>query len=176
LKFRDLSLLDQSFQAGIAIKGFDGVLEVIGGILICFFKPSSLNGLIRFAALHDLPGKADEMIVAHLLHLSQSLAHGGKVFASVYLITHGLAKALLVLGLWMNKLWAYPLTMIVFGVFCVYQMHRYTHTHSIFLVLLTIFDLILIYLTWREYLKKKQARAEEGKAARNTATASESNA
>ena len=154
------SLLDQSFRAGIAIKGFDGLLECIGGVLIWFVKPSSLNEFFRVAVLHDLPGKYDEIILAHLFHWTQSLAQGGKVFASAYLITHGLSKAILVAGLWMNKLWAYPLTIVVFGIFCVYQMHRYTHTHSIFLVLLTIFDLILMYLTWKEYVKLKRERDE----------------
>ena len=176
MKFRDQSLLDQSFQAAISIKGFDAALECIGGVLIWFFKPTSLNGFFRFASMHDLPGKYDEIIVAHLFHWTQTLANGGKTFASVYLITHGLTKLLLLAGLWMNKLWAYPLTIVVFGIFCVYQMHRYTRTHSIFLVLLTIFDLILMYLTWREYLKKKQERAESQKAEGNTARASESNA
>jgi uncharacterized membrane protein len=175
LKLRG-SLLDQSFKAGIAIKGFDGLIESIGGVLLLFIKPSAMNEFFRFVILHDLPGKYDEMLVAHLFHWTQALEHGGKVFASVYLITHGLSKALLVAGLWMNKLWAYPLTIVVFGLFCVYQIHRYTHTHSIFLVLLTIFDLILIYLTWREYLQKKRERDQVAKTAGETRTASESNA
>jgi uncharacterized membrane protein len=169
------SLLDQSFRAGIAIKGFDGLLECIGGVLIWFVKPSSLNELFRVAALHDLPGKYDDIILTHLFHWTQALAQGGKVFASVYLITHGLSKAILVAGLWMNKLWAYPLTIVVFGIFCVYQMHRYTHTHSIFLVLLTIFDLILMYLTWKEYVKLKRER-DESKGAVKAAKPSESQA
>jgi uncharacterized membrane protein len=175
LKLRG-SLLDQSFKAGIAIKGFDGLIECIGGVLMCFIKPSAMNDFFRFVILHDLPGKYDEMLVAHLFHWTQSLEHGGKAFAAVYLITHGLSKALLVAGLWMNKLWAYPLTIVVFSIFCVYQIHRYTHTHSIFLVLLTIFDLILIYLTWREYLQKKRERDQVAKTAGETRTASESNA
>ena len=170
------SLLDQSFHAGIAIKGFDGLVECIGGVLIWFIKPSAMNEFFRFVVLHDLPGKYDEKIIEHLFHWTQSLANGGRVFASVYLITHGLSKALLVAGLWMNKLWAYPLTMIVFGLFCVYQIHRYMHTHSIFLVLLTIFDLILIYLTWREYLQKKRERDQSTRAAEETRKPSESNA
>jgi uncharacterized membrane protein len=152
------SLLDTTFHAGIAIKGFDGVLETIGGVLIWFIKPSSMNGIVRFASMHDLPGKYDDILLANLLHLTQTLANGGKVFASIYLITHGLSKVVLVIALWLNKLWAYPLTIFVFAVFCAYQMHRYTRTHSIWLVVLTVFDLFLIYLTWREYQQKKQAR------------------
>jgi uncharacterized membrane protein len=170
LTTRRSSLLDQTFHAGIAIKGFDGLLECIGGVLIWFFKPSSLSGFFRFASMHDLPGKYDDIIIAHLFHWTQALANGGKVFASIYLITHGLSKVLLVIALWMNKLWAYPLTMFVFAVFCVYQMHRYTRTHSIFLVILTVFDLFLIYLTWREYVQKKKARDNPG-ATRSTAIA-----
>lgn len=170
------SLLDKSFQAGIAIKGFDGLLECIGGVLIWFIKPSAMSEFLRVAALHDLPGKYDEIIIAQLFHWTQSLANGGRVFASIYLITHGLSKALLVAGLWMNKLWAYPLTIVVFAVFCVYQMRRYTHTHSIFLVVLTIFDLILIYLTWQEYLKKKREHDQSTKTSEETPKPSESNA
>jgi uncharacterized membrane protein len=162
------SLLDKSFQAGIAIKGFDGLLECIGGVLIWFIKPSAMNEFFRFIVLLDLPGKYDEKLITHLFHWTQSLANGGREFASVYLITHGLSKALLVAGLWMNKLWAYPLTMVVFAIF--------THTHSIFLVLLTIFDLILIYLTWREYQQKKRERDQSAKTTEETPKPSESNA
>ncbi len=157
MKPRRSSLLDTTFHTGIAIKGFDGVLEMIGGVLIWFMKPSSMNGIFRFASMHDLPGKYDDKLLAQLLHLTQTLANGGKVFASIYLITHGLSKVILVVALWLNKLWAYPLTMFVFAVFCVYQIHRYTHTHNIWLVVLTVFDLLLIYLTWREFKQKKQA-------------------
>jgi uncharacterized membrane protein len=165
VKPRRSLLLDRTFHTGIAIKGFDGVLECIGGILIWFIKPNSMNGIVRFAALHDLPGKYDEMLVAQLLHTTEMLANGGKTFASVYLITHGLSKVLLVIALWLNKLWAYPLTMFVFALFCLYQMHRYTRTHSIWMLLLTIFDLFLIYLTWREYVQKKHSRDARGKSA-----------
>jgi uncharacterized membrane protein len=162
LKSHHSSLLDKTFHTGIAIKAFDGLLECIGGVLVWFIKPTSMNGVARFAAMHDLPGKYDEMLIANLLHTTQMLANGGKVFASIYLITHGLSKVILVVALWMNKLWAYPLTMFVFAVFCVYQMRRYMHTHSIWMVVLTVFDLFLIYLTWREYVQKKKARDQHG--------------
>jgi uncharacterized membrane protein len=170
------SLLDKSFQAGIAIKGFDGLIECIGGVLIWFINPNAMNEFFRFVVEHDLPGKYDEKLIAHLFHWTQSLANGGREFASVYLISHGLSKALLVACLWMNKLWAYPLTIVVFAIFCVYQMHRFTHTHSIFLVLLTIFDLILIYLTWREYQQKKRERDQSAKTVEEAPKPSETNA
>jgi uncharacterized membrane protein len=65
-------------------------------------------------------------------------------------------KVVLVLGLWMNKLWAYPLRIAVFAAFCVYQVYRYTHTYSVWMLLLTIFDLALIYLTWEKYKQQRE--------------------
>jgi uncharacterized membrane protein len=42
--------------------------------------------------------------------------------------------------------------------------------------LLTIFDLILVYLTWREYLQKKRVRDEGSKTAKEAPKPQESNA
>jgi uncharacterized membrane protein len=77
----------------------------------------------------------------------------------MYLLTHGLVKAALCVLLWMNKLWAYPLAIAVFSAFSVYQVYRYSHTHSTFLLLLTAFDVAIVYLTWEEYAVEKVKRA-----------------
>jgi uncharacterized membrane protein len=58
----------------------------------------------------------------------------------------------------MNKLWAYPLTIGVFGAFAMYQVFRFTHTHSWALVILTIFDVLIILLTWNEYRHQEAMR------------------
>jgi uncharacterized membrane protein len=63
-----------------------------------------------------------------------------------------------VTALWFDKLWAYPLTMAVFAAFSVYQVYRFAHTHSLALALLTVFDVLIIYLTWEEYREQKLIR------------------
>jgi uncharacterized membrane protein len=65
--------------------------------------------------------------------------------------------------LWMNELWAYPLAIGVFSAFSVYQVYRFTHTHSITLLLLTVFDLLIVYLTWEEYRVEKSRRSAPAK-------------
>ena len=40
---------------------------------------------------------------------------------------------------------------VVFGLFIVYQLYRFTFTHSMWLVLVTAIDVIVIALTWHEY-------------------------
>jgi uncharacterized membrane protein len=152
---RSTVLLHDTFRAGITLKGIDGILEAIGGAILWFVKPSALNHIaLKFLEL-DLPFDRHEFIITHLYRATEHLADGGKHFASLYLLLHGLIKAVLVVALWFDALWAYPATIFVFGVFCVYQVHRFTHTHSIALLLITFFDLVIIWLTWREYRDQK---------------------
>ena len=37
--FRRRDLLDQTFEVGIVLKGLDGVLEVLGGLLLLVVSP-----------------------------------------------------------------------------------------------------------------------------------------
>lgn len=151
-------MLHESFRAAITIKGIDGLLEAVGGAILWFVKPSALNSIaLKFLEL-DLPFDRHEFIITHLYRATEHLANGSKHFASIYLLTHGLIKALLVVALWFDALWAYPLTIFVFGVFCLYQMHRFLYTHSLALILITVFDLLIIWLTWREYRDQKGNR------------------
>jgi uncharacterized membrane protein len=84
------------------------------------------------------------------------VGHFNSTFASLYLLSHGVVKTALVVALWFNKLWAYPLTIAVFGGFMAYQVYRYTYTHSFALMALTIFDAVVVGLTWLEYRDQKQ--------------------
>jgi uncharacterized membrane protein len=155
-------LLDRTFHAGITLKGLGGLTEIIGGILLFYFSPASLNHAVQFLFLEELARNPDGYFTGHILEATARITNGGAKFASIYLLSHGIIKVVLVMCLWMNKLWAYPLTIAVFAAFCGYQLHRFTHTHSVTLILLTIFDIALIYLTWKEYLQQRRILEEKG--------------
>jgi uncharacterized membrane protein len=155
------TLLDRTFHAGITLKGIGGVLETIGGVLLWFLSPASMSQTVKLLFLQELARDPDSFFASHLLKESSKIANMDPTFASLYLLSHGITKVALVVCLWMNKLWAYPLTIMVFAGFCVYQIRRYMHTHAISLVLLTIFDIFLIYLTWREYLEQRRIREQD---------------
>jgi uncharacterized membrane protein len=59
----------------------------------------------------------------------------------------------------MNRLWAYPLAIFVFGAFAVYQVFRLERVYSIGLLLLTISDVVIIWLTLLEYRDQKRLHA-----------------
>ncbi|MGA9883859.1 MAG: DUF2127 domain-containing protein [Candidatus Acidiferrales bacterium] len=152
------SLLHATFRTGIAIKAFDGILETIGGVLLWFVKPATMNRALHFVFQHELSRDPHDFFAEHVLHFSANVAHGSLVFASLFLLSHGIVKIVLAVALWMNDLWAYPLAIFVFGAFTVYQIYRYAHTHSLALLILTVFDAAVVWLTWEEYGAQKSAR------------------
>ena len=48
-------------------------------------------------------------------------------------------------------MWAYPLAITVFSLFGIYQIFEFTRTGSVWLLVLTLFDIFIIILTGHEY-------------------------
>ncbi len=92
-----------------------------------------------------------DLVANYLLHAPQQLSVSAQHFTAVYLFSHGAIKLWLIVGLLRGRLWYYPTAMVVFWLFIVYQLYRFSFTHSIFLLLITALDIVVIALTWHEY-------------------------
>lgn len=144
-------VIHRTFEVSIFFKGVDGVLEIIGGILLLAVKPAAISGLVLFLTEHELSKHPRDIMARYLVHAAQNLSVSTKLFGSFYLLSHGLIKVVLVISLWKSRLWAYPAAIIFFIVFILYQLYRFSHSHSIWLICLSFFDALIIYLTWLEY-------------------------
>ncbi|MGB0036077.1 MAG: DUF2127 domain-containing protein [Candidatus Acidiferrales bacterium] len=154
-------LLHETFETGITLKGLGGVFETLGGVALWFIPPSRLDSFVRGLLEREAARHPHNFIAVHFVHLTGRLAHADPMFASLYLLSHGVVKVALVIALMRNKFWAYPLTIAVFGAFMAYQIYRYTFTHSFALAMLTIFDAAIVWLTWKEYGAQKAARQQK---------------
>jgi uncharacterized membrane protein len=133
-------------------------MEIIGGVSLLFLTPNRLNLLTHFLTKHELLEDPRDKVANFLLNLSSSFSISTQHFAVFYLMSHGIIKCILILLLLHRKLWAYPLTIVTLILFIAYQVYRYTLTQSVFLILLTIFDAVMIALTYLEYKRiKKEA-------------------
>jgi uncharacterized membrane protein len=145
------TVLHDSFRVGITMKGLDGLLETLAGLLLLVARPELLAHIVQSIGNSNWLWDVNGYIADHLLQASERLSSGGKMFAAVFLLAHGLAKVILVVGLWFDKMWSYPLMMGVMSAFIVFQMHRFERTHSATMLIFSVFDALVIYLTWREY-------------------------
>lgn len=153
--FRRGDLLDRAFAVGITLKGLDGVLEIVGGVLLLLVSPATIDRLTRFLTEHELSEDPHDFLATHLLHASSGLTGSALQFGAAYLLTHGLVKIVLVAALLRNKLWAYPWMIAFLLAFIAYQIYRMTFAPSIGLVTLTVFDAFVAWLTYREYLRQR---------------------
>ena len=149
------NIVHKSFEIGIILKGIDGVLEVIGGVLLIFLNPVRLNKLTAILTQHELSEDPRDMISNYMIKISSNFSISTQYFGVFYLISHGVVKFILVMLLRRKKLWAYPLTIFSLVLFIIYQIYRFTIDHSVGLLILTIFDLIMIALTFIEYKNMK---------------------
>jgi len=157
--------LDTTFKVGLVLKGLDGILEVAGGILLLFLSPQAIQHLVRVLTAHELSEDPHDLIARYLLHTTAHLSHGTTLFGAIYLLSHGIAKIVLVALVLKDKLWAYPWLIGLLLAFIAYQLYRITAVHlSIGLTLLTVFDVFLVWLTWREY-RSKRAQQQRVRAA-----------
>jgi uncharacterized membrane protein len=138
------------------LKGLDGILEVIGGVLLLVLTPHAIEHIIRGLTQGEISEDPHDLVARYLLHTSAHLSHGTTLFGAIYLLSHGIAKVVLVALVLRNKLWAYPSMIALLVAFIVYQVYRITAVRfSVGLAALTVFDVALVWLTWREYQARR---------------------
>src|SRR5207249_11285680 len=98
-RLKPTDLLDRTFEVGITLKGLDGVLEVVGGLLLLVVSPATINQLVRSLTQHELAQDPHDFIATHLLNATSGLTGSSVRFPALYLPSHALVKILLAAAL-----------------------------------------------------------------------------
>jgi len=136
--------IHEIFVVSVSRKGLHALLEIALGLWLSFASTAAIVALL------------DRSHVRPLLEFAGEFTPQSHHFYAFYLLSHGVLKVALVAGLLARKLWAYPASFVVFGLFIVYQLYRYSSTHDLALILLSIFDLFVIWLAVHEYRLLRQ--------------------
>ena len=158
-RFKARDSLDRIFELGIILKGLDGVLETIGGVLLLAVSPATINRLVSSLTQHELSEDPNDFIARTVLGYVHGLTGTAVSFAAVYLLVHGIIKIVLVAALLRNQIWAYPWMIGFLLLFIFYQLYRIVLSLTFGLSALTIFDALIVWLTWREWRKQTADRA-----------------
>lgn len=146
------------FRIAMLVKGIDGALELIGGVLLLVVSQAAVQRVITDVVTHDLLGPPDGSLTRHFVAGTAEFASGDRTFAVLYLLLHGAIKVALVVALVRHWLPAYPVAIVVLGLFVVYEIYRATQTGSVLLPLLAVVDIAVIVLVIREYRALRRAR------------------
>lgn len=142
-------------------KGLFGVGQMVSGIAVLVVPRHVWHQL----AVKLTAGNTDNPVAAWLLHQTEHLDSGIQLYAAIYMISHAATKIVLVWAVLKGKMWAYPWMMGFLAVFIIYQTYEIFARHSVFFLLLTIFDIFIVWLTRHEWnLQKRQKALKEAAA------------
>jgi uncharacterized membrane protein len=147
---------DKAFRISLYLKGLDGLLETVGGILLLLVDPGQINHFARWLTQGELSKDPHDFLATHILKTAHELTGKALFIGALYLLAQGLIKVFLVYQVFHDRLWAYLVLIGVISLFVIYQTYRLSAVKfSVSLFLLTLFDLLIIYLAQNEYRKHK---------------------
>lgn len=140
-----------TYEIVLLLKGLQAFLEIISGILFYAISTNTIAALIVFIAHGELAESPDGILSNFLVQSAHQLSASGKFFITFYLLTHGIVKLVLIIGLFLKKPWAYPGAIIGLGGLILYQLYSLIRHYSVFLLILTAIDIVIFWLIIREH-------------------------
>lgn len=151
--------IHQLFEIGVWLKGAHALIECVGGILLYLVSTDAIASWVNAFTQEELIEDPNDFIAGYLSQTAGHFSVASKEFYAFYLLSHGLIKLLLVVGLLRGRLWSYPASLAALGAFMVYQLYRYSYTHSAGLLVLTVFDAVVMMLIWHEWRAVRRHKA-----------------
>jgi len=148
--------LNWAFDIGIWFKGVDGALEMLGGILFLVTSPRLLNHLIVVLTQHELNEDPGDLIANAFRHAGNHLYGKTRLIGGAYLLAHGAIKLFLAVGILRGRLWCYPTAVVLISLLVLLQSSRMGLHFSFLMLFLTLVDIALALLIWREYRRRKR--------------------
>jgi uncharacterized membrane protein len=150
----------QLFRVSIILKGLISFAEIVAGSIIFFIPPAFITTFLFWIA-HLLFGPTlNGALASRFVETALHYSTGTAAFVGLYLLSRGLIKFFLIIALLRNILWAYPASIVVLGLFILYQSYQILTIHSIVVGLITAFDLVVVYFIIREYQIVRRKRAD----------------
>ena len=143
------------FRISVALKGLHALLEVVGGIALWVVSPGLIVHVVGLLTQDEITEDPHDLVANYVRHSVSNYSVSSQHFIALYLFGHGIVKVILVAALLKDKLWAYPVAILVFGGYIVYQVYRFTLTGAVGLIALSVLDLLVILLVWLEYRAMK---------------------
>lgn len=157
-------LLHDSFLASVLFKLGLGLAQLAAAAGLAVTSKSSIIGLVAELTAAETQQDPTDPLANWLLHSVSAFSVEAHTFYVLYFAGHGLLNAAIAIALLKRWLWSYPVSIAVLGAFVIYQFFRFYLTLSPVMIVLSLFDILIIVLVWREWL---QIRSQSRNTSRN---------
>ncbi len=134
------NLVHKAFFATVIVNGCIAVADMAMGFFFLFEQK-----IVAALYLYHYP------FSAIIQSVTATISAQNQIMGIIYFFSHGVVKMTLVWGLLTNRLWAYPLAIVLLGGFSLYQLYDLWYRFSWFTLLLLVVNIITIFFISREY-------------------------
>lgn len=134
------TILHKAFFATVIVNGCIAVADMAAGFFFVFHRQ-----ITTFLYFSNYP------FSTVLQRVVLSISAQNQTMGMVYFFSHGVVKLILVWGLLTNRLWAYPLAIVLLTGFSLYQIYDVIVRFSWFTIFLLIVNVITVFFISREY-------------------------
>jgi uncharacterized membrane protein len=154
MKLQSRILEHRIFRLGLIMKGVYGIVETALGVFLLSAGSRSLTRVVQFIFGYELIEDPNDFFGNLFMNIARNLSLQMHIFISLFLILHGLISIGIVMALVYKKRWVFPIVGTVLVLFIIYQLYQIVLTLSVFMIALTLIDMILLGLLKFEYDEK----------------------
>jgi hypothetical protein len=96
------------FRVSLFLKAAFSLSEIVGGVLAYFISQQYLLHLVTTFTQEELTEDPRDFVAHFLIQSAEQMSVSAQHFAAFYLLSHGIVKTFLIVGLLREKLWYYP--------------------------------------------------------------------
>jgi len=149
-------MLHNSYLASVLFKLGLGLAQVLTALGLWATSKSQLIGWVAQVTAAETLQDPTDPLALWLQHAAQGFSIEAHTFYVIYFVGHGLLNIAIALALLARLRWSYVVSIVVLAGFVIYQIMRFFLTLSPMMIVLSIFDIIIIALVWREYLQERR--------------------
>ena len=149
------------FDVVVILKGLNGLAEVASGTTLLLLKDGTILLWVQWLTRTELLQDPHDLLATYLQHWASGFGHDAQVFAALYLLGHGFVKLTLAILLFMEKSWAFPLSIVLFGLLLVFSIHRLSVDWSWALLSFIAFDIFTIAIIVKEWRAVERLRSSK---------------
>ena len=132
-----------------------GTLRTLLGLGLLNLVGTPLTTLLERVMRHELMDDPGDTLFNTIHHLLQLHPFTITYFLSAYMIFWGVTDVFLSVALLKQKLWAFPTSLALIAVFMIYEIYRFTDTHSLILLGIIGVDIFIFFAIRHEYKQIK---------------------
>lgn len=144
-------VITELFRLGMLWRIGYGGLRLFFGLVLLKLVGSPVGDLMHKIMGHELIEDPTDLLYRIVEVLFSHHSFQVTYFLAFYFIFWGLLDIVLSVYLLRGKLWAFPLSLLLIASFVIYELFRYTHTHSPFLLSIIVVDIIVMGLIYKEW-------------------------